>query len=162
MCLKFHFSDGLWCRCTSFWTRTLIWFARTFWTFSSRARIKWDTHTHTPAVLSPAPSIILHHVPQMVSSLFLKHLESLSQQRSNVRRTSTARRYQANTVSAKFQSSLQELVEKMERSARTSSYFILKAVKIRRQKSELFKKKSCTFLKSKKTMKAVFGSIKSQ
>lgn len=108
------------------------------------------THTHTPAVLSPAPSVILHHVPQMVSSLFLKHLESLSQQRSNVRRTSTARRYQANTVSAKFQSSLQELVEKMERSARTSSYFILKAVKIRRQKSELFKKNHALFLKVKK------------
>lgn len=52
---------------------------------------------------------------QMVSSLFWKHSESLSQQRSNVRRSSAARRYQANTVSAKFQSSLQELLEKMER-----------------------------------------------
>lgn len=52
---------------------------------------------------------------QIVSSLFLKHSESASQQRSNVRRSSTARRYQANTVSAKFQSSLQELLEKMER-----------------------------------------------
>lgn len=52
---------------------------------------------------------------QMVSSLFLKHSETLSQQRSNMRRSSTARRFQANTVSAKFQSSLQELLEKMER-----------------------------------------------
>ncbi|MED6237927.1 hypothetical protein ATANTOWER_032437 [Ataeniobius toweri] len=53
---------------------------------------------------------------RMVSSLFLKHSESLSQQRSNLRRNSTARRHQANTVSAKFQSSLQELLGKMERS----------------------------------------------
>lgn len=54
-------------------------------------------------------------VSQMVSSLFLKHSESLSQQRSNMRRSSTARRYQANTVSAKFQTSLEELLNKMER-----------------------------------------------
>ncbi|TWW58889.1 Unconventional myosin-XV [Takifugu flavidus] len=52
---------------------------------------------------------------KMVSGLFLKHSESLSQQRSNMRRSSTARRYQANTVSAKFQTSLQELLDKMER-----------------------------------------------
>ncbi|XP_034150391.1 unconventional myosin-XV [Esox lucius] len=51
-----------------------------------------------------------------VSNLFLKHSEGLaSQQRSAARRGSTARRLNANTVSAKFQSSLQELVEKMER-----------------------------------------------
>ncbi|TMS23524.1 Unconventional myosin-XV, partial [Larimichthys crocea] len=50
---------------------------------------------------------------RMVSSLFLKHSESMA--RSNVRRSSTARRCQANTVSAKFQNSLQELLEKMER-----------------------------------------------
>ncbi|XP_029285862.1 unconventional myosin-XV [Cottoperca gobio] len=58
---------------------------------------------------------------RMLSSLFLKHSESGSQQRSNVRRSSTARRYQANTVSAKFQSSLQELLEKMER---CNPYFV--------------------------------------
>ncbi|XP_040000911.1 unconventional myosin-XV [Xiphias gladius] len=58
---------------------------------------------------------------RMVSSLFLKHSECVSQQRSNVRRSSTARRYQANTVSAKFQSSLQELLEKMER---CNPYFV--------------------------------------
>lgn len=52
---------------------------------------------------------------QMVSGLFLKHSESLSQQRSNTRRSSAARRYQANTVSAKFQTSLEELLNKMER-----------------------------------------------
>ncbi|CAK6980016.1 unconventional myosin-XV [Scomber scombrus] len=58
---------------------------------------------------------------RMVSSLFLKHSDSVSQQRSNVRRSSTARRYQANTVSAKFQSSLQELLEKMQR---CNPYFV--------------------------------------
>ncbi|MEQ2180683.1 hypothetical protein GOODEAATRI_003665, partial [Goodea atripinnis] len=68
----------------------------------------------------PLPEFTLKHYAgkvtyQMVSSLFLKHSESLSQQRSNLRRNSTARRHQANTVSAKFQSSLQELLGKMER-----------------------------------------------
>ncbi|XP_041789609.1 unconventional myosin-XV-like [Chelmon rostratus] len=58
---------------------------------------------------------------RMVSSLFLKHSESASQQRSNVRCSSVARRYQASTVSAKFQSSLQELLEKMER---CNPYFV--------------------------------------
>ncbi|XP_047434979.1 unconventional myosin-XV [Mugil cephalus] len=58
---------------------------------------------------------------KMVSSLFLKHSESVSQQRSNMRNSSAARRYQANTVSAKFQSSLQELLEKMER---CNPYFV--------------------------------------
>uniref|UniRef100_A0A3B3XS65 Myosin XVAb n=1 Tax=Poecilia mexicana TaxID=48701 RepID=A0A3B3XS65_9TELE len=51
---------------------------------------------------------------RMVSSLFLKHSESLTQQHSNLRRNSAARRHQTNTVSAKFQSSLQELLDKME------------------------------------------------
>uniref|UniRef100_A0A671TUP7 Myosin XVA n=1 Tax=Sparus aurata TaxID=8175 RepID=A0A671TUP7_SPAAU len=58
-------------------------------------------------------------VRQDVLDLFIQSKNrvrfSASQQRSNVRRSSTARRYQANTVSAKFQSSLQELLEKMER-----------------------------------------------
>ncbi|XP_029361674.1 unconventional myosin-XV [Echeneis naucrates] len=58
---------------------------------------------------------------RMVSSLFMKHSESVSQQRSNIRHSSTVRRYQANTVSAKFQSSLQELLEKMER---CNPYFV--------------------------------------
>uniref|UniRef100_A0A8D3BS95 Myosin XVAb n=1 Tax=Scophthalmus maximus TaxID=52904 RepID=A0A8D3BS95_SCOMX len=58
---------------------------------------------------------------RMVSRLFLRHSESVSQQRANVRHSSTARRYQANTVSAKFQSSLQELLEKMER---CNPYFV--------------------------------------
>ncbi|KAK5899254.1 hypothetical protein CesoFtcFv8_008750 [Champsocephalus esox] len=57
---------------------------------------------------------------RMVSSLFLKHSEFESQQRSQ-QRSSTARRFQANTVSAKFQSSLQELLEKMER---CNPYFV--------------------------------------
>lgn len=59
---------------------------------------------------------------QMVSGLFLKHSESVSQQRSNMRRSSTARRYQANTVSAKFQTSLEELLNKMERLGQFSLY----------------------------------------
>ncbi|XP_051801956.1 unconventional myosin-XV-like [Acanthochromis polyacanthus] len=58
---------------------------------------------------------------RMVSSLFLKHLESVSQQRSNSQHNSTGRRYQANTVSAKFQNSLQQLLEKMER---CNPYFV--------------------------------------
>lgn len=61
---------------------------------------------------------------QMVSRLFLRHSESVSQQRANVRHSSTARRYQANTVSAKFQSSLQELLEKMERFVQNTSHSI--------------------------------------
>ncbi|CAL8330796.1 unnamed protein product [Merluccius merluccius] len=52
---------------------------------------------------------------RMVSNLFLKHSESVAHQRNNARRSSVARRFQANTVSAKFQSSLQELLEKIER-----------------------------------------------
>ncbi|XP_054634967.1 unconventional myosin-XV [Dunckerocampus dactyliophorus] len=58
---------------------------------------------------------------RMVSDLFLKHSETMSLQRSHTRRSSTARRFQANTVSAKFQSSLQELLEKMER---CNPYFV--------------------------------------
>uniref|UniRef100_A0A087XL45 Myosin XVAb n=1 Tax=Poecilia formosa TaxID=48698 RepID=A0A087XL45_POEFO len=58
---------------------------------------------------------------RMVSSLFLKHSESLTQQHSNLRRNSAARRHQTNTVSAKFQSSLQELLDKMER---CNPYFV--------------------------------------
>ncbi|XP_027873817.1 unconventional myosin-XV [Xiphophorus couchianus] len=58
---------------------------------------------------------------RMVSSLFLKHSESLTQQRSNLRRNSAARRHQTNTVSAKFQSSLQELLDKMKR---CNPYFV--------------------------------------
>ncbi|XP_028303243.1 unconventional myosin-XV isoform X2 [Gouania willdenowi] len=58
---------------------------------------------------------------RMVSGLFLKHSEFVMLQRSNLRQSTTARRYQANTVSAKFQSSLQELLEKMER---CNPYFI--------------------------------------
>ncbi|KAM6939466.1 LOW QUALITY PROTEIN: unconventional myosin-XV [Xenentodon cancila] len=58
---------------------------------------------------------------RMVSSLFLKYSESVSQQQSNLRRGSSARRHQANTVSAKFQASLQELLDKMKR---CSPYFV--------------------------------------
>ncbi|KAM8771614.1 unconventional myosin-XV [Acanthopagrus schlegelii] len=73
------------------------------------------------AVRQDVLDLFIQSKNRIVSSLFLKHSESASQQRSNVRRSSTARRYQANTVSAKFQSSLQELVEKMER---CNPYFV--------------------------------------
>ncbi len=54
---------------------------------------------------------------QMVSNLFLVHAEVTSQQRGgHMRKSSTVtRKYQAPTVSNKFQQSLLELVEKMER-----------------------------------------------
>ena len=52
----------------------------------------------------------------MVSNLFLVHAEVTGQQRGHMRKSSTVtRRYQAPTVSNKFQQSLLELVEKMER-----------------------------------------------
>ncbi|KAK7929365.1 hypothetical protein WMY93_005760 [Mugilogobius chulae] len=57
---------------------------------------------------------------KLLSSLFLKHSESLAQQKT-AHRTSSVRRYQANTVGAKFQNSLQELIEKMER---CNPYFV--------------------------------------
>ncbi|XP_061605714.1 unconventional myosin-XV isoform X1 [Phyllopteryx taeniolatus] len=54
---------------------------------------------------------------KMVSNLFLAHAEFLGQQRGgHVRKSSTVtRKYQASTVSSKFQQSLLELVDKMER-----------------------------------------------
>uniref|UniRef100_UPI003AABF6A0 unconventional myosin-XV-like n=1 Tax=Centroberyx gerrardi TaxID=166262 RepID=UPI003AABF6A0 len=54
---------------------------------------------------------------KMVSNLFLVHAEVMGQQRGgHVRKSSTVtRRFQAPTVSTKFQLSLLELVEKMER-----------------------------------------------
>ncbi|XP_066511963.1 unconventional myosin-XV [Hoplias malabaricus] len=53
---------------------------------------------------------------RMVSNLFIKHSESLNQQKGGMRRDSTVtRRYQPSTVAAKFQQSLQELLDKMER-----------------------------------------------
>ena len=53
----------------------------------------------------------------MVSNLFLAHAEIMGKQRGgHMRKSSTVtRRYQAPTVSSKFQQSLLELVEKMER-----------------------------------------------
>uniref|UniRef100_A0A3P8RPX6 Myosin XVA n=1 Tax=Amphiprion percula TaxID=161767 RepID=A0A3P8RPX6_AMPPE len=54
---------------------------------------------------------------KMVSNLFLVHAEDMGQQRGGHRRKSSTvtRKYQASTVSSKFQQSLLELVEKMER-----------------------------------------------
>uniref|UniRef100_A0A3Q1H7Z5 Myosin XVA n=1 Tax=Acanthochromis polyacanthus TaxID=80966 RepID=A0A3Q1H7Z5_9TELE len=54
---------------------------------------------------------------KMVSNLFLVHAEVMGQQRGGHRRKSSTvtRKYQASTVSSKFQQSLLELVEKMER-----------------------------------------------
>lgn len=53
----------------------------------------------------------------MVSNLFLAHAETMAQQRGGRMRKSSSvtRKYQAPTVSSKFQQSLLELVEKMER-----------------------------------------------
>ncbi|MEQ2222173.1 Unconventional myosin-XV [Ilyodon furcidens] len=55
---------------------------------------------------------------KMVSNLFLAHAASLGQQRGGHMRKSSSvtRKYQPPTVSSKFQQSLLELVEKMERS----------------------------------------------
>ncbi|KAM3863907.1 LOW QUALITY PROTEIN: unconventional myosin-XV [Diretmus argenteus] len=53
---------------------------------------------------------------KMVSNLFLVHTEVIGQQKGHMRKSSTVtRKYQASTVSTKFQLSLLELVEKMER-----------------------------------------------
>lgn len=53
---------------------------------------------------------------KMVSHLFMSYGEVLNQQRTNPGKNSTVtRRHQASTVAAKFQISLMELVEKMER-----------------------------------------------
>lgn len=52
----------------------------------------------------------------MVSNLFVGYAEVLSQQKTHVRKNSTVtRRYQPSTVAAKFQLSLMELIEKIER-----------------------------------------------
>lgn len=60
---------------------------------------------------------VLYLCVQMVSNLFLVHAEVMGQQRGgHMRKSSTVtRKYQAPTVSNKFQQSLLELVEKMER-----------------------------------------------
>ncbi|XP_066530593.1 unconventional myosin-XV [Hoplias malabaricus] len=53
---------------------------------------------------------------KMVAYLFLSYSEAIIHQKTHVRKSSTVtRRYQASTVAAKFQLSLMELVEKMER-----------------------------------------------
>lgn len=56
-------------------------------------------------------------VPKVVANLFFGHAQVLARQRSLMRRSSTrTRRYKAPTVAARFQQSLLELVERMERS----------------------------------------------
>ncbi|KAK3532493.1 hypothetical protein QTP86_018529 [Hemibagrus guttatus] len=53
---------------------------------------------------------------KMVSHLFTSYSETINQQKTHVSKNSTVtRRYQPSTVAAKFQISLMELVEKMER-----------------------------------------------
>ncbi|XP_076864017.1 unconventional myosin-XV [Brachyhypopomus gauderio] len=53
---------------------------------------------------------------QMIAQLFMSHSVAMSQQKSHVGKNSTVtRRHQASTVAAKFQLSLMELAEKMER-----------------------------------------------
>lgn len=68
-------------------------------------------------------AIFLLHNPscpsKVVANLFFGHAQVLARQRSLVRRSSTrTRRYKAPTVAARFQQSLLDLVEKMERLAR--------------------------------------------
>ncbi|NXE11970.1 MYO15 protein, partial [Lophotis ruficrista] len=54
---------------------------------------------------------------KVVANLFFGHAQVMARQRSLVRRSSTrTRRYKAPTVAARFQQSLLDLVEKMERS----------------------------------------------
>ncbi|KAM9454739.1 unconventional myosin-XV [Clarias gariepinus] len=53
---------------------------------------------------------------RIISNLFLKYSEMLNQQKNGTQRESTVtRRYQPSTVAAKFQHSLQDLLDKMER-----------------------------------------------
>ncbi|XP_073801014.1 unconventional myosin-XV isoform X2 [Danio rerio] len=59
---------------------------------------------------------------KMVAYLFMNYAEALNQQRSQIGKNSTVtRRHQASTVAAKFQQSLLELIEKMERA---NPYFV--------------------------------------
>ncbi|XP_016361399.1 unconventional myosin-XV-like [Sinocyclocheilus anshuiensis] len=59
---------------------------------------------------------------KMVAYLFMSYAEALNQQKSHVGKNSTVtRRHQASTVAAKFQLSLMELIEKMERA---NPYFV--------------------------------------
>lgn len=61
----------------------------------------------------------LSHLPKVVANLFFGHAQVMARQRSLIRRSSTrTRRYKAPTVAARFQQSLLELVERMERSVR--------------------------------------------
>ncbi|XP_036408721.1 unconventional myosin-XV [Megalops cyprinoides] len=60
--------------------------------------------------------LFIHSKNRMVANLFMNHLEFLSQQKMHMKKNSTVtRRQQPSTVAAKFQQSLLELVEKMER-----------------------------------------------
>ncbi|KAK7166705.1 hypothetical protein R3I93_006462 [Phoxinus phoxinus] len=68
----------------------------------------------------PLPEFTVYHYAgrvtyQMVSNLFIKHAEMLNQQKGAMNRNTVTRRYQPSTVAAKFQQSLQELLDKMER-----------------------------------------------
>ncbi|XP_067238478.1 unconventional myosin-XV isoform X1 [Chanodichthys erythropterus] len=66
--------------------------------------------------------LFIHSKNKMVAYLFMSYAEALNQQRSHVGKNSTVtRRHQASTVAAKFQQSLMELIEKMERA---NPYFV--------------------------------------
>lgn len=63
----------------------------------------------------------LSYLPKVVANLFFGHAQVLARQRSLVRRSSTrTRRYKAPTVAARFQQSLLDLVERMERSGQAA------------------------------------------
>ncbi|NXD62164.1 MYO15 protein, partial [Eolophus roseicapillus] len=61
---------------------------------------------------------------KVVANLFFGHAQVMARQRSLIRRSSTrTRRYKAPTVAARFQQSLLDLVEKMERSGQAGAGF---------------------------------------
>lgn len=73
---------------------------------------------HPSTFLLPNPS----HLPKVVANLFFGHAQVMARQRSLIRRSSTrTRRYKAPTVAARFQQSLLDLVEKMERSGQAGA-----------------------------------------
>ncbi|KAJ8345179.1 hypothetical protein SKAU_G00293720 [Synaphobranchus kaupii] len=60
--------------------------------------------------------LFVHSKNKMVANLFANHTEFLSQQKTHIRKNSAVtRRHQPSTAAAKFQQSLLELVENMER-----------------------------------------------
>lgn len=90
------------------------------WTSSFRARTRQENGSSAATKSQRKHAVKCINVfvcVQMVSNLFVVHAEvTVQQRRGHVRKSNTVtRKYQAPTVSNKFQQSLLELVEKMER-----------------------------------------------